>query len=38
MLSYDENGNLSEFEENTDIVKCPHCNRSKKCSIIKKDQ
>ena len=21
MLSYDENGNLSEFEENTDIVK-----------------
>lgn len=27
MLSYDENGNLSEFEENTDIVKCPHCNR-----------
>ena len=27
MLSYDENGNLSEFEENTDTVKCSHCNR-----------
>ena len=27
MLSYDENGNLVEFDENTQTVKCPHCNR-----------
>ena len=27
MLGYNENGRLSEFEENNSIVKCSHCNK-----------
>lgn len=27
MLAYNENGHLSEFEENNYIVRCSHCNR-----------
>lgn len=27
MLGYNENGHLSEFEENNYIVRCSHCNR-----------